>query len=351
MKHAASGISEDSTRRAVDEIWETLAGNVYEKDIGHALRLARQFDDSSGDSSDKEEVLRLFSLPQGPQDRILVADLIDKMQPRVELIRQALFGTDSAPFPGREEAAEWIRQTAEKENPRKHPRFGHCSCGNMVVFVSALRKLGHRTSWLEYEQPMASSLRVNKVLTVFVPGEPNRLARLDDFAKQHAPIVGCSSEALTTWVLSDIEPVIGPATFRISQTTPWEGSPHMWRIPARQQARLPQLPTKLSVTIEFNTADITDAQLRVIRGLVKETLNLTKKKPLTKKDEKLLRAVKQLGGVPSAHGEKGKFWIEVSNRLKDQDLDLSPDTVRIQFGRIEERKRKRRDALQQLEKD
>ena len=354
VKHAASAlsISEDSARRAADRVLNILGGSAYQKDVSSAVELARDFEDYK----DEEKVLGRFSLPQGPQDRIFASDVLQRMRPRVELIRQVLFGAEAAPFSSCEAAAKWISETAAEENPRKHPNFGVCSCGNLVVFSSKHRIERSRKivmtgmiatiwSWLDYEQPTASGLQVNSVPTVMA-GESKRLARLDEFARAHAPIVGCSRAALTTWVLTDIKPKIETATVRLSQTTPGKGRPSMWPIPVRQKAHLPQLPPRLSLTIEFKTADITDARLRKIRRRVKKTLNLTKKKPLTKNDEKLLRAVKQLGGVPTVHGEKKKFWSRVSERLSDQNINLSPDSVRIQHRRIRERMREKHEALQ-----
>ena len=64
-------------------------------------------------------------------------------------------------------------------------------------------------------------------------------------------------------------------------------------------------------TIEINTPDVTDKQIRAIRGEIREVWGKTRTKLPTEADSQLYDFVKQFGEVPKKRGQSKAFWDKV----------------------------------------
>ena len=68
-----------------------------------------------------------------------------------------------------------------------------------------------------------------------------------------------------------------------------------------------------SVTLELRTPNVTDAQLKTIRQVIRRAWRTEKKKSLTESDKQYLDIVHRFGGVPKdkRHGEHKTFFALV----------------------------------------
>lgn len=309
-------------KTAAKEVFEILQGRVSQKQVSRAVMMAGKFADLA--KALEAAPIQTFRMKPGAHDLIRQRQLIQQLTPNVKCVRRLLFGTDSAPFSSREKAEKWIEKTASDEHPSKDPLFGRCQCGDSVVFLSKRRQVAMRIRSLRYEGLTDSGKVKVKTVEVSGVGGPFRiyvsdLSTIETQTKQWAQATGFSQAALVTWILSNIPPTREPIILEI------------WR----ERKRIRDIPDRYWAKIKMNSLHVTRERWMMLRRDLRQHLGITKSKRLTNQDERLLRMVDDLGGVPKQRGAKLRFWEHILEEYGDHfPRWRSPHTPRRQYKRI-----------------
>ena len=105
-------------------------------------------------------------------------------------------------------------------------------------------------------------------------------------------------------------------------------------MPKRRIGPFPEAPQRYWAKVQVNSFHFTGAQWAGLRRHLRQYLGVTKSKPLSEQDRKLLKIVARLGGIPK-YGEKGRFWQRIFQ--ENREVFPSADAIRVQYGRIAER--------------
>ncbi len=319
-------------------------GRVSRKDVPKAVSWAVVIADQVK-AAQPEPAEKMFKLQPGPDDLIRQDQLVQILALRVKRTREELFGDDSAPFVSRMDpelarymAEAWIKSVARKEDPYKDPLFGLCACGKVGVFLTESRRRLTPVRYLEYQSPTDSGeITVKRVPVAGVrPFRTSDLASLENQSRWLAKATGFSMPALVTWILTDIQPTLDPVAMGLF----WHRSP------------FPEVPERYWAKVQVNSFQVTAAQWTGLRRQLRQHLGITKSKPLSDPDQKLLRIVDSLGGVPKKHGEKRSFWERVfREHLEAFPKWQSADAIRKRYGRIRGKLGPMADAVAKAKED
>lgn len=315
--------------------WIEVHGKgVYANQVTEAVRWAKEH----ADQVKTAQVVKTFKLPPSPDDLIRQEHLLEIFTPRVKRAREVLFGEDSSPFALREYpellrlhmVEAWIKDVASEENPHTDPLFGGCACGNLGVFLSKRRKLMVRIRYLEYQSASPAGKITVKRVSVARHGD---LSFLEKQSKDLAKATGFSESALVTWILADIQPTLDPVALEIWRhgPTPVPGTPEVRGGP------FPEAPQRYWAKVQVNSFHFTRAQWAELRSQLRQYLGITKSKPLSEQDQRLLKIVDSLGGIPK-YGEKGRFWQRIFQENRETFPKWrSSNGPRKMYGSIAER--------------
>lgn len=313
-------------------------GTLYRNDVPRAVSWAKW----RAEEVKTAQVAKAFKLPPSPDDVIRQEHLLQMFTPRVQRVREVLFGDSSAPFSSQEypERATlhmveaWIEDVAREEDPYKDPLFGHCACGNLGVFLSKRRKLMLRIRYLKYQSAAASGIITVKRVPVATGGlESGDLSYLENQSRDLAKATGFSEPALVTWILTDIPPTLDPVVLQIFETGPRPIS----GIPEVCVGPFPEAPLRYWAKVQVNSFHVTSAQWAGLRSQLRQYLGITRSKPLSEQDQRLLKIVDSLGGIPK-YGEKGRFWQRIFQENRETFPKWrSSNGPRKMYGSIAER--------------
>ncbi len=319
--------------------WIEVHGKgVYANQVNDAVRWAKEH----ADQVKTAQVAKTFKLTPTPDDLIRQEHLLEIFTPRVHRARELLFGDSSAPFSSQEypELARrhmveaWIKDIASEEDPHRDPLFGGCACGNLGVFLSKRRKLMLRIRYLEYQSASPKGkITVKRVPVVMGGLGSGDLSYLEKQSKDLAKATGFSESALVSWILADIQPTLDPVVLEI-----WRHGPTP--IPGIPKVRIgpfPEAPQRYWAKVQVNSFHFTGAQWAGLRSQLRQHLGITKSKPLSEQDQRLLKIVDSLGGIPK-YGEKGRFWQRIFQENRETFPKWqSSNGPRKMYGSIAER--------------
>ena len=317
-------------RKAAQHVFDISKDRVYKPEIAKAVVLAAEF------ASLEPEPVETFKLRPHPDDLIRQGQVLQKLTPHMKVIRTALFGVETGPFSSRKEAQNWIELTANEEDPRRHPRFGFCACGKLVIHDKRC-KWAMRIRHLKYEAVVLDSGKVT-VKSVKVadlrPFRFSKLSQIESHTKQWAHASGFDQWSLVTWLLTDIEPKRDALVLEVRRhSTPFlAGVPFLGDDDGIEEV---DFPDHYWATITVNSLHVGAKQWTALRRRLREYLGINKAKPLTGKDQAFLKAISRLGGVPQRHGRKMQFWEQLFQECGSQFPSWrSAHAPRLQYGRI-----------------
>jgi hypothetical protein len=263
------------------------------------IDLARRFDSSAAASAAHLDFGLFQYLPMAPQDLMMSNDLAEKIRPAVEQVRRELFGSPHPPFTALEEARQWLEQTAAEQETQARvnnlaPEVLQQTICEMLekyrVLTGETVDYPFQPQILKYVEPGNQWVRCMPVRGGM------SLATLAMVSKELAGATGFFQASVVAYILAGIRPLLSPISISMS----W-GCSNTFSLFRRR------------ATIELHTSNITDAQLKTIRRVLRRAWSTERKKPLTAADKQLLDIVQRLGGVPKdkRHGEYKAFFEQV----------------------------------------
>jgi hypothetical protein len=272
--------------------------NVHEA-IRSCIDLARRFDSSPAGTSSQSGIDLFEHLSMAPQDLVMSDDLAEKISPAVEQVRSEIFGSSHPPFAALEEVIPWLEQTAagQEAQARANNQAPEALKQTILEMLEKYRVLTgeivdnpFKLELLEYVEPGHQWVR-----RMCVWGRTS-LATLARASKELADATGFSQASVVTYILAGIRPLLAP----ISISMAW-GYSNTFSIFRRR------------ATVELHTPNVTDAQLKTIRKVIRREWSTEKKKPLLEADKQLLDIIQGLGGVPKdkRHGEYKAFYEQI----------------------------------------
>lgn len=275
----------------------------------------------------REEIQAEQRLTETPGDRILADAILRALKPVVEDLRQERFGSSESPFQTIEETAAWI----EEESSADWERF----CQEDNLKWAALKE----SQRLQYEY-LLEEVKVSDVMLPY-----------HDSAEQ-SPGEGHVKKARTapdTYLRG-----LWRETDRIARHTGFPQDAFVMHVlmggtPKRSRARLTkrrnyytvpgsgeQIVTT-SASVHIFARDLSDKELRLLIAAIHGHIGGKGSEPLSDEEEVLWKAVKDLGGVPTAHGSKVLFWEAVGKRLEEEPVyrsSTTPGAVGKRYDRI-----------------
>lgn len=232
-------------------------------------------------------------------------DLMDMLAPSVEHARRELFDSSGRPFTNADQAAAWIQEQAAKENP---PPVDPELQAQLLEVAARVKELRGRTGLrlhLRLESPVPLRYgRPDQPDTVRVlPDSP--LDRLAAAARAMADATGWPEEVMVALVLHGEEP--RHPLFRVEQR---------W-IPAT----LPDgtKPERYEAAVRIFDPRIPPARWRQLREtLAREWGEVYS--GLDDMDRAIIEIVRELGGPDRKHPWSLKFWGEVAQKLRQDDV-------------------------------
>jgi hypothetical protein len=261
-----------------------------------------------------------------------------RLEPWAEELREEGFGNLRAPFPeDPTAAAEWIEMQSKTD--REHWQQRSVSIDD--AWADALREVEKLVGltgfmvridprFLEYIRPRVGYRQMVRVF----PG--TFLERLAQETDRVAKKTAFRPEVLTGFVLTGLQPMISRARIRKTYDS--------CRIPGDM------IPCQ-SVTLEFNTADVTYDEVRTLYAEVREFFGAADKEKLSWPEYDFISLVDSMGGPP----EQGKtrFWKEVQRRWREMPASRhSPlgswQAARQKYARLDSRKNLREWTMPSL---
>ncbi len=292
-----SGVSQTGMDKAKEYFLEQnwLEGKVLHECVRECIALAQRFDSAAAVASPLDADL-VQHLRMAPQDLMTSDDLTEKIRPEVEQVRHTLFGSPCPPFATYENAVQWLEQTAAAQEAEaraldpKRELLRQSICEKLEELQSLTGDgytLPFRPDLLEYAKPGDQWVH-----RVSIWGRTS-LADLGSASRQIADATGFSQACVVSYILAGIRPLLVP----IRMSTSW-GASNTFNI------------FRGSVTLALRNPNVTDAQLKTIRQVIRRAWRTEKKKPLTEGDKQFLDIVHRLGGVPEdkRHGEHKAFF-------------------------------------------
>lgn len=289
---------------------EKRAGLSGDALYAHAVKRAKEM-------SEEYETL---TLPHTSTDRILGDAIVRSLAPKIEQLRIAGFGGPSAPFSTIPEAVAWIEDEGEKARAWMRERNEEGDAA-----LKEIQRLADEHG-LEVEEKKHALLTYQKedddhaksAFTI-LGSYPRLLARETRSMAKHT---GLAQDALTMHVLTGMKPKRGRA--RIATRRNW------YTLPSGEQIHTNE------ATVTFRALDLTDEELRKVYGYIRGGTGGKGTEGLTEKHEYLWTLVQNAGGPPSKHGEKGKFWQRIREKLaaKYPDAPRTNNGIEGSYNRI-----------------
>jgi hypothetical protein len=285
-------------RWALDAAAESFAGvrRLTAADVAACIQLAERFALSHADAA---------QLPRPLGLTVTTEQVLDAVRPDVEGLRRELFGAPSPPFESLAAAAEWIRKEAGRQRrpgrraAARAEQLMHSARSAMAEAAQLLGQwaepIGPRSLTVPYVTDFTAAVQVARAV------RGTRLGRLAETVDALASSTRFAAAAVSAYILVGIPPLLPVATVT-SHTRSTRG-----------------LGAVRWATIELNSAAIAPRQFLALYDHVRQTLGVTAwAKPLTAKHQRLLDAVKQLGGEPAPGAGRAAFWERVRAALNRQ---------------------------------
>jgi hypothetical protein len=237
-------------------------------------------------------------LGPSPDAAFLSRALAKRLGPWARKLREEGFGSQHAPFPeDLAAAALWIEEQSEADG-KEWQRQGVSTfeAEREILRLSDEAGLVARTEvrYLKYIRP---DKEYRQMAGAF-PG--TFLWRLSRETESVAEKIAFPPEVLVGFVLSGSQPMI--SRVRITKTH------------GRRKVAQEDIPCR-SVTLEFNTADLSYEELRALYGEIREFFGATDKERLSWPEFDFISLVESMGGPPRQG--KTRFWRDVLQRWNE----------------------------------
>jgi hypothetical protein len=284
-------LSRESLRYAAQQF--VNEGRTDDVHLEHCVRLAEMLEGYAAAERPASRPAQVWDVGLTPGALLSSRLLLSKIQPQVEEVRRALFGSTKPPFVTYAEAVTWLEERAQA--PAVPDGNGQPEADRAREVVGHIRAL-HRLL------PGGDVVLQRRFIPYARPGEawehaiPIReegtLAQLEAESSRLAQATGFSQAAVLAYVLADLRPVRPLARVRseVNEFSPLTGEPIK----------------RAQVTVTFLARDMTHTQLRDLYREIRQHLSMVKVKSISEKDRQLLALVEQHGGEPP-HG-KTAFW-------------------------------------------
>ena len=291
----------------------------YEQDVRETLAEARVISESWMQPQDATNTRGGTREKPGAEAHFISRELVRALAPQIASLREERFGRSDPPFPQREasvaardtaigEAAAWIE--AESKADLVKWRTSRVPTKDVEEKIRRLVKEagyeGYRLS-LPPDLPYFGPPKMD--FEKAAPTAPSTfLAKFARRITEWSKNTGIQPSLLTMHVLTGILPLLS----RVRSAE----NKRYFELPSGRQAHM------RSVTLTFNTADVTFEELREIYNYVREYLGGKGQRAPTFEDMEFWELVESLGGPP----EKGirKFWITVRDRWNAEHPGTEP---------------------------
>jgi hypothetical protein len=239
-------------------------------------------------------------------ENIMYRDLLgEDLRPWAEALRLKLFKQKNAPFPDYNSATDWVKQFdvpshSWKENPE---------------FIESEKFRRNIAFWNSEGDQETVCARMNSTLEKLIFSSQKLADRLE---------IGLDWNSLVFYILTDIAPYVSPIEIGIS-------------------TRYVTLPSRR--TIKYREAEVKIREgfnltyLQWLYEVLREDLQLSRKKPLNINHLQLYRLIKQKGKVPTGKGTV-KYWENIMRDWNSSHPKSQYNTwkgVRIAYERLLEK--------------
>jgi hypothetical protein len=304
-KVASQSLSRTSLDKAVEHCWEWRSRDrqIPRECASECINLAGRFKSRPAGSLSQSDTSLFQYMRMAPHDLIMSDDLAEKIRPAVEQVRIELFGSPHPPFAALKEAIQWLKQTAAEQEAQAWANNQAPKALKQTI-LDMLEKYQDLTGetvnnpfkleLLEYVEPGNQWVRRMPVW-----GRTS-LATLRDKSKWLADATAFPPASVVAYILADIRPLLAPMSIEMS----W-GRSNEFNIFRRR------------ATVELHTHNVTDAQLRAIRQLIRSSWGTERKRQLKEEDKQFLDIVQRLGGMPNGKrkGEIKTFYEQVKQEF------------------------------------
>lgn len=291
-------------------IWQSLKAGEFtpqsDEFAGRAVQRLRELDRESDRRPSEDESTQK---PPTLTDSLYSETRIAQLAPRIKDLRKEVFGSTKPPFATEREAWDWIIQVgcSEFDREQEKRRETHTEfCRDMEEIQRLANKHGVEiqieTASIPCREPdgQVRGMPITSGTTLHtIAYETELMARYTNFYQVD----------LIAYVLAGSIPEI-PRT----ATTTTENC-----YPALPGGRM--YPSK-SATIEFNTRNLQEKELRTLHKSVRDHITGSNKKGEIDADQiRIWKLVQERGGKPQEYGAKGRFWEEILQVWRSEQND------------------------------
>lgn len=318
------GADHDSVIAAVEREQAAHGGVLYRKRIQEVANKARENAEKlMPPSRRREDGRQSRSLGSGPDAVLLSKAFAKRLEPWAKELREEGFGSPDTPFPeDLMAAAGWIEAQSEADRERwEQENTSRLDAKEEIERLADLAGLVVHSAprYVKYVRP---DRQYEQMARAFPDTFLDRLARE---AGRVSEKTAFQPEVLAGFVLAGLRPVI--SRIRITKT--------------RGGCSIPgdSIPSQ-SVTLEFNTADVSYEEVRSLYAEIRGFFGVTDSVGLSWHEFDFISLADSMGAPPE-QGSKTHFWEEVRRRW-NEDSAAEPlgswQATRQKFGRLEERK-------------
>jgi hypothetical protein len=258
-------------------------GQTHLCDVNTCIELAGRVDVMLARSPSYNEGPAVRLCPITPGQIVISARLAEAIKPRVDAVRNELFGATYPPFSSYEDGIAWLK-TVEEESLTS-------------AKASTLRLKG--------ELPISYSIPGKEWSELISVPRGSRLVPLAQASREMAQITGFSQASVVVYILAGIAPLL--PSVRIHTRPNWNEEFQICRI---------------QVQVEFNSPDVSYDQFRRLYGMLRHTWNVAKEKRLTERDYRILAIVERLGGEPREG--QAAFWRKAQQLWNAEEKGKNP---------------------------
>jgi hypothetical protein len=239
-------------------------------------------------------------LGPSPDAALLSRALAYRLGPWVRKLREGGFGSRRVPFPeDLAGAARWIEEQSEVDG-KEWQRLGVST----LEAEREIQRLADEAALVVRTEPRyLYYIRPDKEYRQMAGAFPGTfLWRLSRETESVAEMSGFPPEVLVGFVLSGLQPMIS----RVCIT----------KTHGRRKVADGDIPYR-SVTLEFNTADVSYEELRALYAEIREFFGATDRERLSWPEFDFISLVQSMGGPPQASPGKTRFWEDVLQRYNE----------------------------------
>ncbi len=287
------GLSSTNLKEAAD--WIAEDRGTSDRHIEKAISLARRFQYTNVPDSNEMEQSSDPVVKYSRKDFVTSDYLIQKINPGVQNLRNELFGASETPFDQDvKSAVSWIIEEAKKPLPKDIQE--KVDKGNKIMKrVLDLKMSGRIISSFTLTRDTLDYPGYDGYVHRVPVGENPKLKTFHKAVEKMSKATGFEEYALTIYVLTGLKPLL----------------PRMKVVPMIQWAELPdnQYINRKYVLITLNATDLTYKELKLVYDRYRSSLNIKKKKPISKDQFELFQMVVDKNGPPKKKATH--FWNDL----------------------------------------